>query len=132
MSALDEERRVYDATDPASDAYITLLRTGQILADGTAAECQAWRKLIRAAARQDKVKIATGRCDYQTREGRNRAWARTPERPYGSLTDEEAAQHHRECQARSERIFTPGTPEYEAANEPFPWVPADWTQREGE
>lgn len=110
-----------------SGYYTDLLRTGQSYADGTAAQCETWRKLMRAAARADKVKIATGRCLYLTREGNHRAWAITPERPHGSATDAEVEARHAASLERLDRMFEPGTPENKAANDTFPWVAADWT-----
>jgi hypothetical protein len=121
---VSEPSRIQLAADPASasDSYIVLLRRGSAHADGTAEECQAWRKQIRAAARQDRVKIQTGRCIYLTREGKHRAWAITPERPHGSATEVEVEAQTRECHERLNRMFSGKEP----APESFPWVPADW------
>jgi hypothetical protein len=112
-------------TIQADDFYTTLLERGQAFADGTAEQCEAWRKWIRSVARRDKVKIRTGRCIYLTRDGQHRAWAITPERPHGSATEAEIKARHDRTLNALNRLLSGEEPL--APHElPFPWVLADW------
>lgn len=111
-----------------TDSYVTLISAGFAMVDGTAAECEAWRKWIRGAARKDRVKIQTGRCTYLTREGRHRVWAHTPERPHGSATEAELEARRQATTERLNRLFSgPGDARAAEVTKPFPWVEADWT-----